>query len=265
MNFFRLFLTISLGISYIAQCTADCQYDNLDSCCYRGNNQLYIGPEFYHVHRYKKSGSHQDGWVYGGKIGYDRLKRFGFYWGGEAYYAMGKLSGKTNDGTKLKSDFYDAEVEGRFGYTLQQADGFELAFTPYVGLGYLWETNNFKDPSPLKIHTQIKGGYVCGGFLSKATFCTYYNVGLNFKIKYLIDARNSVSHDPEFSDSASLVKNEYQYKIELPLEYNYRSWNFGFLPFYEFRHYGGRASFPFDFVETKLNIWGVFLKLTYIL
>jgi len=240
-------------------------FDSLLSVPYRGNNQVYTGPVAYHVNRVKKGGTEQNGWAYGGKIGYDRIKPWGFYWGAEGSYAVGKLDGKSSNGDKLKSNFYDGWAEGRFGFTFQQAEGYQFTFVPFIGGGYQWETNNFIDPSPLKVHTQVKGGYACAGFLSKVALYSCFRAGIDFKAKFLIDAYNHISHDPDFSDSSLLIKNEYQYKIELPLEYVYRNFNFGVVPFYEYRHYGGKAGFPFDFVDTRLNLWGAFLKLTYFL
>lgn len=38
----------------------------------------------------------------------------------------------------------------------------------------------------------------------------------------------------------------------------------GLVPFYEYRFYGHRANFPFDFLETKLKLYGATLKLHYL-
>lgn len=256
--FFLLCSLISFNIAW-----ADCVED--DCCTFRGNNQLYIGPEAYYVRRVKNGGSKQNGWAGGLKLGYDRIKPFGWYWGFEAYYAFGRLNGHASSGDRIKSNYYDAQVEGRIGFTFAQQTGHQHSITPYAGGGYLWETNNFIHPSPLHIHTNIKGPYVCGGFLSQMTLCNQYDIGINFEAKYILDAKNFVSHDPDYSDSEAIIKNKMQYKIEIPLQYHYYSWNLGIVPYYEYRHYGGQAGFPFDFVETKSKIWGAFFKATYFL
>lgn len=227
---------------------------------------LYIGPEVYYIQRERKEGGKQTGPAIGIRGGFDYVFPCSIYVGTEAQYGFGRLTGKSSSNEcKLKSNFHDAMIEGRLGYSFQQLCGWKFTLTPYLGGGYQMERNDFIDPSPLKIHTKITYGYVCGGFLSSFN-CIWDELyfGLNFKAKYTLDAKNKVSNDPEFDDVSMKVKNEMQYRVELPLTY---IWNCHFNvilnPFYEFRHYGGYINFPFDFIETKLNIYGATLKFDY--
>lgn len=236
-----------------------------DDCCYSLANQLYIGPEIYHVHRTRNTGSSQNGWIYGVRAGYDHIKRFKFYWGADLLYSRGKLDGETQGGETLKSKFTDLIIEGRLGYTIQQKEGYRLSLTPFLGGGYGIETNNFVPPTEFTFHSKIRYDYVCGGFYSQATPFDCFDVGLNFKIKYLIDAKNKISHDPDFDDATLLVGNRFFYRIELPLTYNFLSqFALSLMPFYEFRHYGKQMCIPFDFFDTRLKIYGVTLKFIYI-
>jgi hypothetical protein len=229
-------------------------------------HQLYIGPEFYYIQRSRKGGTRQSGGLYAGKIGYDYIKRYRFYVGAEALYGQGTLEGHSGAGNKLKSFFTDMYAEGRVGYTLQQKEGYRFSLTPFIGGGYAEEKNNFIKPSPLTVHFRTYFTYAVGGFLSQMSWNRCFDIGVNFKVKYMIDARSKVSHDPEVENVKMLVKNEMHYRIELPLTYHYGEcfW-LSLVPFYEYRHYGNQPNYPFDFLETRLKLYGATLKLMYCL
>ncbi|MBA3721638.1 MAG: hypothetical protein H0W88_04480 [Parachlamydiaceae bacterium] len=269
MYIFKLMILIFFSSTLYQNIFADCPAENCEEykvCSPRltQNHIFYAGPEIYYVNRLREKGAKQKGWVYGGRVGYDRIKRNRIYWGLDAVYAGGRLHGHSSKGSELKSNFYDANIEGRIGYTFQQKRSCRIFVTPFLGGGYGEETNNFVHPSPLTIHTQIKYGYVCGGFLSGMSVGCDWFIGLNFKAKYLIDAKNKISHDSEFDDVTMRVKNEMQYRVELPVVYKWcYGFDFGVVPFYEYRHYGQQVNFPFDFIETKLNIYGATFKLIY--
>lgn len=230
------------------------------------SQQAYAGPEIYYVQRKREGGSHQNGWVGGLRFGYDRIKRYKLYFGGDALFSWGRLEGKSGAGNSLKSNFMDASIEGRIGYTFQQKEGNQISFTPYLGGGYFVETNNFISPSLLKLHTQTRFSYACAGFLSSMNLTDEFNIGLNFKAKYMLDGKHYISHDPEHDPVDMPIKNEMQYRVELPIVYRWCGrYDFGLVPFYEYRHYGGQASYPFDFLDTKLNLYGATLKFIYYL
>lgn len=246
------------GISIFGEPSKDCRK--------AFGNQLYIGPEIYHVERKREGGTTQTGMIYGVRAGYDHIRRYTFYLGFETLYGKGRLHGTSPAGNRLKSIFRDGYVEGRFGYTFQQKCGYRFAFTPYIGGGYAKECNNFIKPSPLTIHMEMKYKYFCGGFLSKMSWTPHFDMGMNFKVKYTFEPQNSVSNDSKFDESDMLVKEEFQYRGELPLTYHWcQEWQISLVPFYEFRHYGGHVNYPFDFFDTKLNIYGATLKLIYCL
>ncbi len=225
----------------------------------------YVGPEIYYVYRTKEGGTKQSGPLYGIRLGYDYVKRYKFYWGCDFLWAQGPLEGKTKK-NEIKSIFTDANVEGRFGYTFQSKRWRCLSFTPFVGYGYFWENNFFQHPSPLPIHFRNHFTYIPFGFLSQIFITPTWSAGVNLKIRYILNSSVNASHDPEHSDSTQQYDEQMQYRIEIPLTYYHcwfmRSFAFSLVPFYECRPYGHRPNYPFDFLETTIQLYGATLKLS---
>lgn len=235
----------------------------------------YLGPEIYYVKRLKEGGSSQAGTLYGARIGYDRVKRYKFYWGIDGLWAQGTLEGKrkreVSDGIvkdHYKSILTDINAEARLGYTFQSKNWRCASFTPYSGLGYFWEKNCYKHPSPLQVHFKNTFSYIPVGFLSEIFITPSWSTGFNFKLRYLIEAEQKVEHDPDFGTLTQHYEEKLQYRAELPVTY-YNCWErhslaVSLVPFYEYRPYGHRANFPFDFLELKLKLYGATLKFHYL-
>ena len=235
----------------------------------------YIGPEIYYVKREKEGGSTQCGTLYGVRVGYDRVGRYKFYWGIDALWARGILTGtkkrETPNGEmikeRLKSELTDMNVEARLGFTFQSRWRC-ASFTPFGGLGYFWEKNCYKHPSPLEIDFKNHFTYATGGVLSQLFITPTWSVGLNFKLRYLIEAEQKVEGDPEHGKLTQHYEEKLQYRTELPLTYFYcwrlHSLAISLVPFYEYRQYGHRPNFPFDFLEVKLKLYGATLKFHYL-
>jgi hypothetical protein len=227
----------------------------------------FIGPEIYYVKRLKERGAQQSGTLYGVRIGYDHVRRYKLYWGVDALWAKGILEGHIRD-DKLKSEFTDTNVEARLGYTFQSKYWRCLSFTPYTGVGYFWEMNNYQHPSPLKIHFKNTFSYVPVGFLSQIFIMPNLSLGVNFKVRVILEGEQRSSRDPKFDKLTQHYDEKLQYRLELPVTYFF-CWNIhplgvSLVPFFEYRCYGHRANFPFDFLETKLRIYGATLKLMYL-
>lgn len=231
----------------------------------------YIGPEIYYVGRLKEGGSKQDGVLYGVRVGYDRVKRYKLYWGIDGLWAQGSLKGNKKRETPegfikdhFKSVITDMNVEARLGYTFQSKTWRCASFTPYSGLGYFWEKNCYQHPSPLHVHFKNTFTYIPIGFLSEIFIASQWSAGLNFKVRYLIEAEQKVENDPEFGTLKQHYEEKLQYRGELPITYYYcwksKPLSVSLTPFYEYRHYGHRANFPFDFLELKLKFYGATLK-----
>ena len=238
-----------------------------DCCCLPLPNTLSIGPEFYHVHRTREGGTEQNGWICAGRASYDRIKAFGFYWGANALYGIGPLKGESGSGATLKSTFKDYQIEARVGFTFQTESWVQPYITPFVGIGYRKEYNNFHEYSPSFPNFETRYPYGAAGFLSGVNLTSQFAVGLNFKAEFMYDAKCGVTQAPDEDDSNLLIEDKWNYRVELPLIYRFCPCVGGFeaqvTPFYEFRHYGGRESFPCDFIDTKLMIWGFNLLLSY--
>lgn len=258
MKFFLTLASLLFCSSLIADC---CPWTPIPM------NQIFIGPEIYRVYRDKEGGSSQDGNLYGFRLGYDRIKRFHYYLGADFLYASGDLCGKTGNHT-IKSTLHDINVEGRFGYTLESKWGWQPSLTPFVGGGYFWESNNYKHPSPLKIHFHNHFSYATAGFLSRLRLLSNMTIGLNFKIRYIIDGKIRITNDPDEDDRDQHYDERLQYRVELPLTYYLaycsHDWALSIVPFYEYRPYGHRANFPFDFLETKFKLYGATFKFMYL-
>lgn len=240
------------------------------ACCPEVHaHRFYIGPEIYGVKRNREGGTRQSGTVFAGKLGYEHIKRCRLYWGFEALYGGGRLTGENANGDKIRSNFTDTWVEGRFGYTFQQKCGYKLALTPYVGGGYAEETNKFIHPTVIKVKFRTYYPYACVGFLSTANITERWMAGINFKAKFIFDAKNRITNDPEYDSVTQLIRNRTHYRVELPISYYPCAcsdrWMISLIPFYEYRRYGSLPGFPFDFVETTYNLYGAFLKFSYAL
>ena len=253
---------------YDASCGCDC----IDPCQVLPlpQHQFYIGPEIYHADR-SKAGKYrcvkQRGFIYGGRLGYDRIKRCRLYWGFDALYATGDLRSHRKNENKIKLCFTDENIEGRLGYTIQAKCGWLPTLVPYVGYGYYRETNKFKRPSPLLIKQRISFDYFALGFLSQIYPHPSWVVGLNFKARFLFNSKCRVSDDPEYDDIDQNIKHNVQFRVEVPITYRLNCWcdklAIALVPFYEYRHYGEHANFPFDFKEAKLNFYGFDIRLMY--
>lgn len=229
-------------------------------------NQFYIAPEWYHLTRTKTGGTKLHGDPIGVRIGYDRLKRFGWYFGVEGAYSSGTLKGKSGLKNSLKSHFTDANIEGRFGYTLQQKEGFQASFTPFIGLGYDVEKNNFKDPSPIHLHFKTKFPYGTAGFLSWAHIAPQWELGLNFKVKAPYDTSCHVSHDPKGEPVTQKVADRLHYRLDLPITYRIgcsEHMALSLVPFFDARLFGGHPNYPYNYIKTTLRSWGLNFQLVY--
>ncbi|MBA3814916.1 MAG: hypothetical protein H0X29_00015 [Parachlamydiaceae bacterium] len=227
-----------------------------------------IGPEIYCVARTKVGGTKQTGVLCGGRLTFERLKRYGWYLGADALYASGTLNGHSSGENKIRSTLSDTNFEGRIGYTLQHKSNCGFSFTPFFGIGYFRETNNFSRPKDIPVHFCNTFSYIPFGFLSHAYLSSHFGIGINFKVRYLLQHKDKVTRDPEFKSLHLHYQENLQYRIELPLTYDQciynRLWRFNLVPFYEYRNYGPLANYPFDFIETKFQIYGAYLQLVFL-
>lgn len=227
-------------------------------------NRFFIGPETYHVCRTREGGTKQDGWLFGGRFICDHFYRYHFYWAVEGALAGGSLGGKSGQKVDLKSKMCEGSIEARFGYTFQCKYGCRWSLTPFVGVGYYQENNRFKKPKSLPLHFETSYRYLTAGFLFSICFQKDFSLGVNLKIRHMMDPKCKISNDPENLPTCLSINNEaLQYRIELPLMYRLNCYSFVAMPFYEIHDYGRKAGFPFDFLRTRYHNYGVTLLLGY--
>ncbi len=235
-------------------------------CCSMSlkGHRLLIGPEVYHVHRNREGGSLQNGWLGGGRFTYDHLRRNSFYWAVEGAISRGTLHGKSKL-SKQESHRRDRSIEGRLGYTFRFKRACKLMLTPFVGGGYLIEDNDFQYPSPLHLHFKTAYSYASAGLLSSISLGCRWKVGLTVKVRYLFDPTCKITHDPDFKSITLKIANDnLQYRLELPVTYNYcHAISFVATPFYESRTYGRQIGFPFDYLQTRIYDYGVTLQVQF--
>lgn len=265
----RPFLFALVTILTLTMTTSLQSNETCNSICIqpkKHKHQFYIGPTVYYIRRAREGGTRQTGPIYGVRLGYDHLWRYNVYWGAEFLYGCGRLTGHSPEKVKLKSNFKDMNVEGRLGYTLQQKCFPNISFTPFVGAGFSIEKNEFLKSFPKTVHFKLHYTYWCVGFFSQITLRSCFDAGIKFTAKFMIEGKNKATHDPEHEDSSTLIGNRELYKVQLPVTYHWNQQLFICLdPFYEYRHYGHHAGYPFDFLDTKMNIFGATLKIGYCL
>lgn len=229
--------------------------------------QLYIGEESYFLWRLRSAGTHQEGRLDGVRVGIDRIKAYGWYLGADYLHASGNINGKSGRGSPLASELTDEIFEARIGYTLQNPTPGCPFFTPFLGWGYFKEVNDFYPPSSLPCKFTDTFNFIVAGFLSGVNLTSLLCIGVNFKVRFMQDAQSKVTEDPLFDDVTLQIDDETLYRLEVPLTFTPCDSFLGLggqvAPFYEFRHFGGREGYPFNFKDTKFHLLGMRLSLAY--
>ncbi len=250
------YFLIALGIFGIS-------FQEIEGFCFKhtlGPHTIFLGPEVCHLSRHREGGSKQSGWLYGGHLRYDRIAKDSVYWAFDAYCDTGNITGKTASGRKIKSTITEYEIQARLGYSIYWGDLRELLIIPYGTYSYFHGKNKFEHPSPAiyTLHDTLHLGG--GGVWISFALMENCRCGLDFSAKYMIQGKNHVRDDPEFDNVSLEIESKWQYEIDLPIEFIVPlcDYNFEvrFVPFYRFRHLGGKPNYPFDFYETKFETYG---------
>lgn len=250
-NFFSIFFVLFVACTPLL---------NSSEC---SPHYFVVGPECYQLKRSREGGTRQRGTLGGVRASYDYIRRYKFYLGCEAAYAQGILKGRSGNKQKLRSRFSDAVVEGRLGYTFQTLSGCGGWFTPFIGGGYFWENNNYLSPSPKKVHFSTRYGYFALGAYSGTPLTSQLEIGLNATARFCMQGKMHISHDPEGDPLTLKYEQKVNCRVVLPLTYFYNTLSACLAPFYEYRHYGRRHAFPFDFLDTRIKVYGIDLFLVF--
>lgn len=226
-----------------------------------GPHELAMGPEIYQLKRERQGGTFQKGCLFGGYLDYQRLKWDGFYAGGNTRYASGHLNGKTSSGASLKSTADEFLIEGYLGWTLGLSMPKPVSITPYAGYGYFRSSNAFRAPSPLICRFEDTYEFPLLGISAAVYWNPSLSFGVNFKGRWMQDAQEKISGDEEIEEMQLGIGDNWLYALEFPLTYDFTwsswCWNARFMPFWERRDYGGKESFPVDFIATRYTIYGI--------
>lgn len=239
-----------------------------------GPHRLGIGPEFYSIERFRDTSidSRECGWMIGERFFYERVHPWCIYYGADQYYATGTLTRITDCGTQFKTKLQDAEVEGRIGYTLAHK-WFNVLFTPFFGYGNFTGTSKFLKPSFLRIKFRPTYNFISYGFMSNCFFCNgQVSLGFNVKWKSMTHATNKVTDCTEECHPFVFYQKmgeRTQIQIDVPLMYYYwccreDAFEISIVPFYRNRIYGAHENCPFDFFETKYEMWGARFMIDYV-
>lgn len=204
--------------------------------------------------------------MYGGRLRYERIKEWSLYFGADISYAEGRLRGESGSESKIYSNLIDTSLEGRLGYTFCFHFQYKFLFTPFLGIGYFWEKNNFRHPSPIPVHFRNTFSYLPIGFETSITF-NRWEIGFRVTSRHIWKHAVKVTQDPNFDKMQLHYIEKTQYRLEAPITFfsEYFCQNqIRFTPFWEHRHYGHLANFPFDFLETKFRLFGADLQLLFI-
>jgi hypothetical protein len=81
------------------------------------------------------------------------------------------------------------------------------------------------------------------------------------------DAKSQVSDDPVYDEVTLMIKDELLARLDLPIYFHPAKMWLGtgmeLSPFFEYRHFGGREGFPFNFRDTKFYLYGMRVALTF--
>ncbi len=223
-------------------------------------NIVDIGPDVFYIRRMRAGGTKQTARMDGISIDYDRLRRYSWYLGGTFSYAQGRLKGHSGAQREILSTLTDKSWEGRFGYNFQRRGSKGYFIAPYGGYGYFNEVNDFHPPTTNTFKFKDTFNFVSAGFLSGMNLSSLVTMWIDFKMKFMRNGTSKVTNDPIMGDSTLLMNNEVFARIEVPLIFSPSCvrMNLEFVvdPFYEYRHFGGREGFPFDYIDTKYTLYG---------
>lgn len=228
---------------------------------------IYAGPETYYLIRNREGGTTQSGRIDGIRVGFERIKRYSWYLGTDYIYSVGKIDGENRSGRPIKSEITDSIFEMRLGYTLKCNDNRSHFLTIFGGYGYFHESNSFYPPTPIPFTFTDTFNFSVAGFLSGFNFTPLISMGINFKARFMLNGKSKVTDDPFFEDVTLTMRNEAQFRLEIPLAYclypGKPLFDIHFVPFYEYRHFGGQEDFPFDYIDTRFHLIGMRFAIAY--
>jgi hypothetical protein len=227
---------------------------------------IYVGPEGYYLKRRLKTGSRQEGSLYGLRMLHERICLTRFYWGVETHWARGRLEGHDTTHMTSRSNMTDADVEVRVGYTFRIERWLEFLFTPLIGAGYFSECNDFEPPSRIIARFRTYFTYIPVGFASRFYLTSQLSVGVDFRARFTQDGRILVD-DPNLGSVVLHYEHCIHYTLDVPVRYNFcgrfRNLELMAALFWRRRHYGPHIGVDFDSYDTRVRIAGARVMMGY--
>ncbi|MCB1119596.1 MAG: autotransporter outer membrane beta-barrel domain-containing protein [Chlamydiia bacterium] len=217
------------------------------------------GPTVYWLKRHRQGGAVQDGVMLGGRLAVERDIANGWFWGLDGAVAYGRLHGETGDDQRLKSRFLETKFEGNFGYAISDLFVSRWRLTPFAGYTYYHNNNRFISPSPLQVRFEDDVHMAHLGLTIDRLCFDPFEFGLRFRFKWMLEGESHVKDDPVHSEVTLKMDEKYQFALELPIAIP--ACHLVIVPFYTYRHFGGRENFPFDFLDTKYHSVGAHIHI----
>lgn len=221
--------------------------------------ELQIGPEIFFYHRGRASGTFQQGRMDGIRVRAERFCPCGLYVGADYFRAYGEIYGENSRKLTIFSKIHDEIYEGRVGFCFQPLHP-GIWFVPFVGMGHFAEINDAFPPTPLCLCTIDQFSYFLAGFHSWIYSAHCFSIGFRFESMWMQNAKSKITEDPWYEDVTLSIQNVPYVRLELPLRYqpakchSYFTWQL--TPFYEYRHFGEKEGYPFDYIDTKFHLIG---------
>ena len=237
---------------------------------FKGPHSLFIDQELYHMRR-SKSGSRQTGYLFGQGICYRNIRPRAIYWAGDIFFGRGTLRGSTRFGSPLKSKKQDLTVEGRVGYNFHWTLKYPFSFVLFGGGGNFSGKNNFVTSPGGAIHINNSYKYIVLGMHTRCYLTEVFSFGVDYKVQCMMDGKSKITNDPTYGRVDLMIEGQTGHTLELPVHWHLSknknknlNMDLALTPYYQFRHYGGRENFPFDFVDTKYYLHGIKLTLSFL-
>jgi len=207
--------------------------------------------------RKRDGGSSQSGALFGYGAEYESLKDSGFYLYGKAYWAQGTLTGDSGE-DHIKLRYNSEEYYGRIGYSLCFC---KWVFAPFIGGGGAKLKNHFIDPSPLQVRMNIQFPYALAGLKIEWQRTDDLQFYTSFQLKKPYEPKCTIKDDPDFFDVHQTVKEKLQADFEVGIRKNWLCMPIAIggqvAFFYQYNHFGREENFPFNFLETTYNYFGL--------
>ncbi len=223
-------------------------YDLDDGCweaCCDAANRFYLGPVYFlrrtdlvldscttnNVFGLNNNGKVRGQYV-GVNFGYEYRELCCFYFRADAVWSSG--SGRSCP----RGHVNEWQGEGRIGYTWGEAIPAGWAFTPYVGVGYLWQNRKYQR---VGFSADYNTWYVPIGIYADVEVMHGFSAGVDFAFGPFFSTDVRAFHRDFDFDHNNDSRNRYMWRVSLPLRWQVMvdcGFEVSVEPFWEQVHFG---------------------------